>query len=59
MAVVEDHMHGLEHNNFLKIISVLLVTKLEKAKKNMSPPPVVQSVDNAIYRINHYPADKC
>ena len=40
-----------------KIKSLLsLITKKKHAEHQV---PVVQKMDNAIHRINHYPVDKC
>ena len=35
------------------------VAKLEYSCRVLNLAPVVQTLDSAIHRINHYPADKC
>ena len=43
----------------LKIILLLLTEMVSLRGVNKVLAPVVQKLDNAIHRINRYPADKC
>ena len=44
---------------FKKLVQHNLTNQSEHANFFVDLAPVVQKLDNAIHRINHYPADKC
>ena len=41
------------------VITLIYILEITKLKGYRQLVPVVQRLDNAIHRINHYPADKC
>ena len=41
------------------VITLICILEITKLKGYRQLVPVVQRLDNAIHRINHYPADKC
>ena len=58
---VKADLHGttLSHTTSLRQAYDKLTTGLRHRKRVVGQAPVVQRLDNAIHRINRYPADKC
>ena len=57
--VVTDQEFIVLHMNY-KIAGAKFGAKfLDSVSKSLTQAPVVQRLDNAIHRINHYPVDKC
>ena len=51
---------GLANQDYRKKQEMRLIFKCgTMSPSGLNQAPVVQRLDNAIHRINHYPADKC